>query len=130
MDEFLAAIAAAPLMGQAGAAPAIVESHFPNRMCQFIWRNWELVNTERIAAALGTSPRNVLRLGAAMGLPAKRELRDDQLRRIYVTVIRQNWHIAARSATGATVGLGPGAAGVHAERRRLSGPQAGSEAGL
>ena len=28
-----------------------------------------------------------------MGLPAKRQLSDDFLRRIYITVIRQNWHL-------------------------------------
>jgi hypothetical protein len=46
-----------------------------------------------MAAVLGTSVRNVERLGRQMGLPAKRRLTDDQLRRIYVTVIRQNWHL-------------------------------------
>jgi hypothetical protein len=87
--EFLAVMAAMPLAG----AAAIGEAHFPNRLCQFVWRNWELVNTARMAAVLGTSAGNVLRLGAAMGLPGKRTLTEDQLRRIYVTVIRQNWHL-------------------------------------
>src|SRR5579875_1002623 len=31
--------------------------------------------------------------GASMGLPKKITLSDDQLRRSYITVIRQNWHI-------------------------------------
>lgn len=85
--------AAARAAGQGTAAAAIAEPHFPNRVCQFVWRNWELANIERMAAVLGTSPGNVLRMGAAMGLPPKRRLTDDQLRRIYVTVIRQNWHL-------------------------------------
>jgi hypothetical protein len=85
-------MAGLPLVGQGGAA-AIGETHFPNRLCQFVWRNWELVNTERMAAVLGTSAGNVLRLGASMGLPGKRVLTEDQLRRIYVTAIRQNWHL-------------------------------------
>lgn len=88
--EFLALAAAAPLAAQ---APPIAEPHFPSRLCQFVWRNWELANADRIAAVLGTSPRNVLRLGAAMGLPQKRQIPGDVLRRIYVTVIRQNWHL-------------------------------------
>jgi hypothetical protein len=91
--EFLALAASARVTGQAGTAPAIVEAHFPNRMSQFVWRNWGLANVDRIALVLGTAPANVLRVGAAMGLPAKRPLTDDQLRRIYVTVIRQNWHL-------------------------------------
>jgi len=89
--ELLALAAAGSMAGQTPAA--ITESHFPNRVCQFIWRNWPLANVDRIAAVLGTSPANVLRLGAAMGLPPKQRLSDDQLRRIYVTVIRQNWHL-------------------------------------
>lgn len=91
--EFLAFAATASIAGQQPAAPAIAETHFPNRLCQFIWRNWALTNVERMALVLGTSTGNVLRLGAAMGLPAKSRLTEDQLRRIYVTVIRQNWHL-------------------------------------
>ncbi len=91
--EFLAAAAALPALAQTGVAAAIPETHFPSRVCQFVWRNWELANGERMAAVLGTTERNVLRLGAGMGLPPKRKLTADQLRRIYVTVIRQNWHL-------------------------------------
>src|SRR5215813_10099859 len=67
------------------------EAHFPDRLHLFVWRNWELVNTERLAQVLGTTPDKVLEIGAAMGLPGKRHLSDDQLRRLYITVIRQNW---------------------------------------
>jgi hypothetical protein len=34
-----------------------------------------------------------LEIGASMGLPTKPHLTEDQLRRIYITVIRQNWHV-------------------------------------
>lgn len=71
----------------------IPEPHFPDRVHLFIWRNWELANTDRLAAVLGTTPENVLQAGASMGLPEKRALTEDQLRRIYITVIRQNWHV-------------------------------------
>ncbi len=46
-----------------------------------------------MAQVLKTSEKNVLSLGASLGLPEKRRLSDDQLRRIYITVIRQNWHL-------------------------------------
>ena len=71
----------------------IPEAHFPDRLHLFIWRNWELANTGRLAEVLGTTPARVLELGASMGLPKKVELTSDQLRRIYITVVRQNWHI-------------------------------------
>lgn len=76
--------------------PPIPEPHFPNRVFQFVWRNWELANTSRIARVLETSEANVLALGDAMGLPPKRRLSPDQLRRIHITVIRQNWHLLPR----------------------------------
>ncbi|MFN0166666.1 MAG: hypothetical protein ACKV22_09565 [Bryobacteraceae bacterium] len=87
---------AAPLLAVAPSAlgqTAISEPHFPSQLYQFVWRNWELANTGRMAQVLKTSEPNVLALGAAMGLPAKRRLTGDQLRRIYITVIRQNWHL-------------------------------------
>jgi hypothetical protein len=76
-----------------GTAEPIPEPHFPDRLHLFIWRNWELANTERLAVVLGTTPEKVLEVGASLGLPKKAELTQDQLRRIYITVIRQNWHI-------------------------------------
>jgi hypothetical protein len=75
-----------------GVAP-IPEPHFPNRLFLFVWRNWELANTDRLAKVLNTSQKSVLKLGAMLGLPAKPRLTEDQLRRIYITVIRQNWHV-------------------------------------
>lgn len=74
----------------------IPEPHFPNRVFQFVWRNWELANTSRIAEVLRTSEANVLTLGASMGLPSKRSLSPEQLRRFHITVIRQNWHLLPR----------------------------------
>ena len=81
--------------GEPPTAPLqpIPEPHFPNRVFQLVWRNWELANTSRIARVLRTSEDNVLALGASMGLPPKRLLSPDQLRRLHITVIRQNWHL-------------------------------------
>ena len=78
----------------ADAAPApISEPHFPSRLHQFVWRNWELANLDRMARILGARPQDLASIGASMGLPAKRVLSKDQLSRIYITVIRQNWHM-------------------------------------
>jgi hypothetical protein len=71
----------------------IAEPHFPDRLHLFVWRNWELANVDRMAQVLATTQEKVLEIGSSMGLPAKPRLSADQLRRVYVTVIRQNWHI-------------------------------------
>jgi hypothetical protein len=81
-----------PAAGNTGSS-AIPETHFPTRLHEFVWRNWELANTGRMAEVVGTSPANILRLGSSMELPPKPLLRPDQLRRIYITTIRQNWHL-------------------------------------
>lgn len=77
----------------ARAQSAIAETHFPSRLHQFVWRNWELANTGRMARLVGATEAQVLELGASMGLPPKRTLSAEQLRRMYITVIRQNWHL-------------------------------------
>lgn len=77
----------------ARAQSAIAETHFPSRLHQFVWRNWELANTARMARLVGATEAQVLELGASMGLPPKRALSEEQLRRMYITVIRQNWHL-------------------------------------
>ena len=78
---------------QAAGLPPIPEPHFPGRLYQFVWRNWELANIERMAETVRAAPADLLKLGSAMGLPAKPTLTRDQLRRLYITVIRQNWHL-------------------------------------
>jgi hypothetical protein len=89
----------APLAGAAEtgtsfpAVPALRESHFPSRLYQFVWRNWELANLDRMAAVVGGAARALDAMGRSMGLPAKPRLAEDYLKRIYITVIRQNWHL-------------------------------------
>jgi hypothetical protein len=72
---------------------AIPETHFPSRLHQFVWRNWELSNAGRMAEVVATTPANILRLGRSMGLGPKPVLSSGQLRRIYITTIRQNTHL-------------------------------------
>jgi len=75
------------------AADSTLESHFPNRLYQFVWRNWELANLDRMSRVAHAPPQALSDLGASMGLPRKPRLTSDQLRRIYITVIRQNWRL-------------------------------------
>ncbi|MFN7995562.1 MAG: hypothetical protein U0Q18_18270 [Bryobacteraceae bacterium] len=91
------ALWALPYMGcsvpaEAASVP-VPETHFPGRLYLFVWRNWELANADRMANVLGTTADRILELGRSMGLPRKPVLTADQIERIYVTVIRQNWHV-------------------------------------
>jgi hypothetical protein len=79
------------------APDPVPELHFPSHLYQFIWRNWELANADRMAKVIGTTPVVVLELGSSLGLPKKRRLTEDQLARFYITVIRQNWHLLPES---------------------------------
>ena len=84
--------AASPSLWAQAPAP-LVEAHFPSRLHQFIWRNWELANLDRMASVVKGEPSKLREIGISMGLPSKPQLTDEQLRRIYITVIRQNWHV-------------------------------------
>jgi hypothetical protein len=84
--------AAAPRLWSQSPAP-LLEPHFPTRLHQFIWRNWELANLDVMAAVVKGESSKLRAIGTSMGLPPKPQLTKDQLRRIYITVIRQNWHL-------------------------------------
>ncbi len=78
----------------AGPEPEpIAAGHFPSRLHAFVWRNWESVETGRMAGMLGTSPDRVLALGRSMGLPGPGPVDDRRQQRGYVTLIRRNWHL-------------------------------------
>lgn len=85
--------AASPEEASFPAVPALAEPHFPSRLYLFVWRNWELANLDRMAQVVGGAARDLAAMGRAMGLPPKVHLSDDYLKRIYITVLRQNWHI-------------------------------------
>ncbi len=71
----------------------IEDTHFPSRLHAFVWRNWESVSLERMARTVGTTPRNIRRLGLSMGLPGRVGPISDFKSRGYVTIIRHNWHL-------------------------------------
>src|SRR5438034_10281314 len=82
-----------PDLRVAASLAPIEEPHFPNRLYQFVWRNWELANLDSMARVVRTTPERVDEIGRSVGLREKPRLSSDQLRRIYITVIRQNWHL-------------------------------------
>jgi hypothetical protein len=77
-----------------GSSPAPVPlPHFPTRLHAFVWRNWQLVPPERMAAVVGAQPAAIIRLGQSMGLDKPPAMTREQQRRCYITVIKRNWHL-------------------------------------
>jgi len=78
----------------AGAAPeALGVSHFASRMQILVWRNWQLVPLERMAATIGASIQNLRDLGQSLGLGEPPTIAPEIQRRSFITVIRRNWHL-------------------------------------
>ena len=77
-----------------GANPPALESpHFPNRLHAFIWRNWQLVELQRMAQLVGTSVENIEQIALSMGLPKAVPTSATMRERGYITLIRRNWHL-------------------------------------
>ncbi|HOW73504.1 MAG TPA: hypothetical protein PKY77_23125 [Phycisphaerae bacterium] len=67
--------------------------HFPNRVHEFVWRNWSAVEPAKLAKILGTSVENVTVVAESMGLPRAATVPPEMKTRGYVTLIRRNWHL-------------------------------------
>ncbi len=77
-----------------GSAPApIIARHFPDRVHEFVWRNWNAVEPAKLAKLLGTSVENVNTAAESMGLPPAAEVPPEMKTRGYITLIRRNWHL-------------------------------------
>jgi len=78
----------------AGSAPDALEAvHFPSRLHAYIWRNWQLAPTQRLAEVVGAEPEQIVEMGRRMGLCKPPEISEEQWRRSYITIIRRNWHL-------------------------------------
>ncbi|PVD52924.1 hypothetical protein DC498_08235 [Terrimonas sp.] len=73
--------------------PAIPTEHLPNRLYAFVWRNWNLVDPEIMGKTIGCNAEDIINMAASMGLPPYKPNVPDFDRRIYITVIRRNWHL-------------------------------------
>lgn len=77
-----------------GESPAALASgHFPDRVHEFVWRNWSAVEPARLAGVLGTSADNVNAMAESMGLPPPAATPPEMRTRGYITLIRRNWHL-------------------------------------
>jgi hypothetical protein len=75
--------------------PALPLPHFPTRWQAVLWRNWNLVTPARLARVLKTTESNVFDAAGAMGLGTGADINTEKLwlKRGYITLIRQNWHL-------------------------------------
>ena len=77
-----------------GSAPApLAAAYFPNRIHEFVWRNWNLVEPAKLANVSGASTRDILALAEAMGLPPAAAIPPEIMSRGTITLIRRNWHL-------------------------------------
>jgi len=71
---------------------AVSFKHFPTTMQAFIFRNWEIVNKERIAKVLKTDVKKVEDEAFRMGLKEQKNT-EVWAENGYITIIRANWHL-------------------------------------
>lgn len=85
--------AAEPALPQGSAPAPIVSRHFPDRIHEFVWRNWNAVEPARLAKILGASVAEVSAIATSMGLPPAAAIPPEMKTRGYITLIRRNWHL-------------------------------------
>ena len=77
-----------------GDAPApIVSRRFPDRVHEFVWRNWNAVEPTRLARILGATVPEIRAVADSMGLPSAGPVPPELKERGYITLIRRNWHL-------------------------------------
>jgi len=86
-------LAADALLPEGDAPAALVSRHFPDRVHEFVWRNWEAVEPAKLAKIVGASERDITALAVSMGLPPSAKVPRALRERGYVTLIRRNWHL-------------------------------------
>lgn len=67
--------------------------HFPDRLCTFVYRNWGMIEPQRLAEVVGTTEEEINCLAEQLGLPVPAVIDAEWLTHGYITVIRANWHV-------------------------------------
>src|SRR3990172_1952628 len=81
------------VLPQGDARASIVSRHFPDRVHEFVWRNWNAVEPAKLAKILGASVQDITALAGSMGLHPDAKVPPEQRERGYITLIRRNWHL-------------------------------------
>ncbi len=72
---------------------AIPIPHFPTSFMAVIWRFWGIIKTEKIAEILCASVDEIKYAAALMGLKPDIKANEIWLKRGYITIIRDAWHL-------------------------------------
>lgn len=72
---------------------AIKYNYFPTPWQAVVWRNWGYVPVERIAEALDTSCEQIREAAEDLGLNPNEPVAEAWLKRGFLTIIRNNWHL-------------------------------------
>lgn len=72
---------------------AIIYDYFPTTWQAVVWRNWGYVPVERIAEVLGTSADKIRKAAEVLGLNPEEPVNGAWLKRGFLTIIRNNWHL-------------------------------------
>ena len=69
--------------------------YFPTAWQAVLWRNWGYVPALRLAKALNTSVLELKKAAEIMGLDPEFDANKTWLKRGYLTIIRNNWHLCS-----------------------------------
>lgn len=82
---------------QTGGKKALSFTHLESNLKAFLWRNWFLVPTKRLAKVLAVDDALIMEFGEKIGLPRNTIVEEEQFARSYITILRRNWHILPES---------------------------------
>lgn len=106
--EFLEAVCWAQVAGAQvsanAATPRLHEPYFPTAAHQLVWRNWDLISAEQIAAALGCGPKSVRHLAETMAL-GPQHLLPEYFPRLRFKALRRNWDFVPLSQLKVLLGM-------------------------
>lgn len=71
----------------------VPSAFFNDRLHAYIWTNWSVVPTSRIAETIGAKEADIIAIGNRMGLPEPPQITEEESEQIHCTIIRRNWHI-------------------------------------
>ena len=82
------------LPGEGGEHAAVTCAPFPDALSAFVWRNWPVVDVERMAKSIGAETSLLERIAGEMALPVPQPPVSPYWRRKgYITVVKRNWHL-------------------------------------
>ena len=104
----VAAAEPVPLPGEDGGKAAISPAPFPDRMSAYVWRNWGLVEKERLAEVVGATAADMADVAVQMGLEPDPVVLPEWKTKGYITVVRRNWHLLPYDQLLKLLGIGMG----------------------